>query len=87
MKMDKIQKVAIDLNEIIKDYVNKKDNWVFIENAIRSAIVDVMIENGKNVEIEFLPRTIGEESIEGRAFNLSVNGMAKVILKEFAGLN
>ena len=85
--MNKTQKVAIDLNIITKDYVNKKGNWVFIENAIRSAIVDVMIENGKNVEIEFLPRTIGEELIEGQAFNLSVNGMAKVILKEFAGLN
>ena len=85
--MNKIQKVAIDLNKITKDYVNKKDNWIFIENTIRSAIVDVMIENGKNVEIEFLPRIIGTESKEGQAFNLSVNGMAKVILKEFASLN
>jgi len=47
----------------------------------------VMIENGINIEIEFLPRTIGSESIEGRAFNLSVNGIVKVILKEFASLN
>lgn len=85
--MDKNQKVVIDLNKITKDYVNKKDNWIFIENTIRSAIVDAMIKNGKNVEIEFLPRTIGTESIEGQAFNLSVNGMANVILKEFASLN
>ena len=87
MKMNMIQKVEINLNEITKDYVNKKGNWLFIENAIRSAIVDVKIANSKNLEVDFLPRTIGNESIEGRAFNISVNGMAKVILKEFAGLN
>lgn len=73
-------KVVLDLNEITKGYKNKQAEWVFIRNAIKSAIVDEKIKNGM-VEIEFIQR-----KSDNPAFDLAINGIANQILTEFKNL-
>jgi thiamine biosynthesis lipoprotein ApbE len=75
-------KVALDLNEITKGYKNKQAEWVFIRNAIKSAIVDEKIKNGIDVEIEFIQR-----KSDNPAFDLAINGTANRILTEFENSN
>lgn len=74
-------KVVLDLNEITKGYKNKQAEWVFIRNAIKSAIVDEKIKNGM-VEIEFIQR-----KSDNPAFDLAINGTANQILTEFENFN
>jgi hypothetical protein len=69
---------VLDLNEITKGYKNKQAEWVFIRNAIKSAIVDEKIKNGIDVEIEFIQR-----KSDNPAFDLAINGTANRILTEF----
>lgn len=75
-------KVVLDLNEITKGYKNKQAEWVFIRNAIKSAIVDEKIKNGIDVEIEFIQR-----KSDNAAFDLAINGTANQILTEFENSN
>ena len=67
-------KISIDLNQLTEKYSNRQDEWSFIRNAIKSAILDAKLQHGSDTEIYFIDRHSNNV-----AFDLAINGVAKQI--------
>lgn len=68
----------IDLNKLTEKYNNKQKEWVFIRNAIKSAIIDTKLNYGNNTKIEFI-----ERKSNNKPFDIAINCLAKEILENW----
>lgn len=89
--MDKNNTIVLDLNEITKDYKNIKNDYIFVKNAIKKAILDAYLESNKNnndnssgitnknyIKINFIYR-----NSQDKAFDMFINGYADKVLNEW----
>lgn len=68
----------VDLNQVTEKYSNRQEDWLFINNAIKSAIVDAKLDGGADAEIKLVERLS-----DNPAFDLAINGAARKILEQW----
>lgn len=73
-----MKEIFIDLNPLTKPYSNRQEDWLFIRNAIKSAIVDAKLNHGAHANIQLV-----ERHSDNVAFDLAINGVAKKILEQW----